>query len=389
MAVVTTTRSRARTRESDAPFAALPPLSPRQEALLRRWLASHAAERRWQTLLEEAGQDLLEWADDLLEALVAAGAATARESLVRGTWRVERVAWRDLPALQKSLGLRTADERQAARDGTRQQLAALAQEHPWLEAAVASCLRGALGAGILNARAELLQALATWHAEQRFGLRRNFAQHARQGTKDITPAEWKWLEAHVPLESVGIERLAFILWLGGTLSLETARGRIDAGAAGFCGLPMKALGDGTRVAAPPRCYWLIENRTSFERQAAQAEPGTCVAWLPGRPPDDWLAALGWLLDRAPAPARISCDPDPAGIEIALTAGALWQSRGLEWGPHRMAPEHWQDGPTLPLNAFDRGLLARQAARGALPEPLAQLRDALERLGCKAEQEAWL
>lgn len=389
MAIVTTARGRTRTRESDAPFAGLPPLSPRQEALLRRWLASHAAERRWQTLLDAAGQDLLDSTEALLECLVESGSAVARERLVRGTWQIERMEWRDLPAVQASRGIRTSDERRALRDDTRQRAATLADGLPWLQPAIANCLDTAKGADLLKARAELLHALASWHAEQRFGKRRDFALHARQGTKDITPSEWKWLEAHFALESLGIEKLAFILWLGGSLALATGKGHIDVGAAGFCGLPMSTLAGDTRVVDAPVRYWLIENRTSFERQVIRAEPGTCVVWLPGRPPDDWLGALGWLLDRAPAPARIACDPDPAGLDIALTAGAVWTARGLEWAPYRMEPALWQDGTTQPLNDFDRALLARLAARNDLPPPVARLRDALERLDRKAEQEAWL
>ncbi|WP_225977767.1 hypothetical protein [Paracidovorax avenae] len=183
MAIVTTARGRNRTRESDAPFAGLPPLSPRQETLLRRWLASHAAERRWQTLLDAAGQDLLDSTEALLECLVEAGAAVARERLVRGTWQIERMEWRDLRALQASRGIRTSDERRALRDDTRQQLATLADGLPWLQSAIDRCLGTTKSADLLKARAELLHALASWHAEQRFGKRRDFALHARQGTK--------------------------------------------------------------------------------------------------------------------------------------------------------------------------------------------------------------
>ncbi len=68
---------------------------------------------------------------------------------------------------------------------------------------------------------------------------------------------------------------------------------------------------------------------------------------------------------------------------------MWTARGLEWAPYRMEPALWQDGTTLPLNDFDRALLARLAARNDLPAPVAWLRDALERLDRKAEQEAWL
>ena len=356
---------------------------------MKRWLAAHAEERRWQTLLEEAGQDFLDCADGLLESLVNAGAVVAIEKLVRGTWTIERMAWRDLCTLQRSRGIHTADERQAAREETRQQLAALADVCPWIQPAIDNCQSRTLSTEVLKARMELLKALATWKSEQRFGMRRDFAQYARQGTKDITLAEWKWLETHVPLETLGIERLAFILWLGGSLTLKTASGHVDTGAMGFCGLPMQALLGDTRVLSVPQRYWLIENRTSFERQTAKVEQGTCVIWLPGRPPNEWLTALGWLLDKAPAPAHISCDPDPAGIEIAFTASALWESRRLPWSLHRMDPAHWQHGPTLPLTDFDRALLIRQASQGHLPPSLAQLRDTLERLNQKAEQEAWV
>lgn len=220
MAVVIRTQGRKRMRESDAPPALPLSLSSRQDILLRRWLASAAQQRRWQTLLEEAGRDLLDCSEGLLEALVTAGAATARESLVRGSWQVEGLVWRDLPALQKSLGIRTARERQAARDGIEQQLAALAEDCPWLQSAVASCLGPGRVQERLQARAELLKALAAWHAEQRFGKRRDFALYARLGTKDISPTEWKWLETHVALAAVGIEKLAFILWLGGSIALS-------------------------------------------------------------------------------------------------------------------------------------------------------------------------
>ncbi len=389
MTVITLLKGRQRTRESDAPFSRIERLNLRQEALLKRWLASHAQTRGWQTLLERAGLDLLDCAEGLLDILVEAGAATARERLVRGTWQIEGLAWRDLSALQQAFGIATEEERHAVRSDIRQRLAVLASDYPWLQPAVASCLDSSWSADLLKARAELLHALAAWHAEQRFGKRRDFALYARQLTKEITHAEWKWLETHVALQALGIEKLAFILWLGGSLSLQTGRGRVDAGAAGFCGLPMSSLMGETRILGAPERYWLIENRTSFERQAIEAQPGTCVVWLPGRPPEDWLGALGWLLDHAPAPAHISCDPDPAGLDIALTAGALWAARKLEWLPYRMEATIWQNGPTTPHNAFDRAVLARLARRDDLPAPMAELRDALERQGRKAEQEAWL
>ena len=355
---------------------------------MRRWLSSDAAERQWLSLLKQAGREQLELADELRELLLAAGAIRVKEQFSGGLWHPERVAWADVALLQQAVGLRSAVERAEARDETLASLQALQQTCAWAASAVQSCLKGSLPMATLQARTGLLQVLEQWQAEERFGTRQDFALRARNDTKGITPAEWKWLAEHVPLESFGIVRFSPLLWLGGTLSLQTPRGRIDAAAAGFCGVPVGVFGACTTVFGPRR-YWLIENRASFERQVVQPDTGTCVVWLPGQPPTSWLAAMAWLLDQAPAPAAISCDPDPAGIGIALTAGALWSERGLFWAPDRMAPDDWAQAVTSPLNAFDRALLARLQGRADMPPSLARLCEALIAGGRKAEQEGWV
>jgi len=144
-------------------------------------------------------------------------------------------------------------------------------------------------------------------------------------------------------------------------------------------------------AIPPQRYWLIENRASFERQAAQREPDVALIWLPGRPPGEWMLAVGALLDRAPASARISADPDPAGVEIALTAGSLWEQRGLTWEPHLMGVEQLRSTrQTLPLDAHhDPATLARLQDRPGVPKALRELCAHMAREQVKAEQEGWL
>lgn len=377
-----------RTRGTTTALAVLPDLSDRQEALLKRWLVRHTVEPRWQTLLEIAGRDHLDLADGLQQLLLENGALQVKEQYSARQWLVTHIVWTDLPALQAALGLRSAAERDAARDAALQATRALGQEHAWLLAAVQSCEQRGLPLGSLQARRELLDALVLWQQEQRFGMRQDFALHARGDTKAIGATEWDWLASHLPLQELGIARFAPALWLGGSLGLQTLAGRIDVGALGFCALPMPALQQ-ARVCMAPRRYWLIENRASFERQVAQAAAGDCLVWLPGQPPSDWLAAMGRLLDLAPAPGAISCDPDPAGIGIALRAGALWAGRGLAWAPERMAPADWAQGRTQALNAFDQGRLAQLEAQDALPAPLRTLCVALRRTGRKAEQEGWL
>lgn len=385
--ILQSTRNR-RTRGVHGAFAGLPPLRPAQEALLKRWVARHTAGPKWQTLLEIAGRDGLDLADELLLVLLDAGALHVREQFIARQWQVDRVVWADVPALQAALGLRSAAERDAARDTVQQALRTLGEAHPWALPAVQSCEQMGLPLATLQGRRELLDALVLWQLEQRFGMRRDFALHARGGTKAISAAEWDWLAAHLPLQDFGIARFAPLLWLGGSLGLHTLAGRIDVCALGFCALPMPALQQASVCAVPQR-YWLIENRASFERQVAQAGEGDCLVWLPGQPPTDWLEAMGRLLDLAPAPGAISCDPDPAGVSIALQAGALWSARGLAWAPERMALTDWAAARTSPLNAFDVARLSHLEARPDLPDALRQLCVDLRTVGRKAEQEGWI
>jgi hypothetical protein len=386
---IATARHR-RTRQAVAAFSAVPELRAAHRSLLARWLGADATERNWQSLLKLAGPSDVDRAEELLLLLMEAGVVAIKEEFKNGRWWAVRVVWRDLPGVQRALGLQPVAERREERQALLQQIAAVAEQHPWARSACESCLAASLATEKLRARAQLLQGLCTWQAEQRFGMRQDFSLWARAHTKAITGAEWEWLESHVALESFGIARFEPVLWLGGALTLQAHSGSIDMNALGFLGLPSKGFIAGqNHITRVPLRYWLVENRASFERCALRAEAGTCVIWLPGRPPGDWLAAVQWLISQAPAPADISCDPDPAGIEIALTAGQLWTERGLAWSSTHMAADHWQKGKTLPLNDYDRRVLSSLGARVDLPAEMAALRDFIAREGRKAEQEGWL
>jgi hypothetical protein len=133
---------------------------------------------------------------------------------------------------------------------------------------------------------------------------------------------------------------------------------------------------------------VIENRATFERQARQRESTQCVLWVPGRPSLAWLAAVARLLELAPAPARVSADADPAGIEIALSVGALWAPQGLHWQAHTMESRRLDECKTPPLNDYDRESLACSLSRD-LPSELRELALAMARAGKKAEHQGWL
>jgi hypothetical protein len=382
----------------------LPLLGADDAALLRRWVASDGARRGRAALLNDAGPSGIERAEALCERLLREGWIIRHERLAGGHWQWEAITWRELPRLQALLGASSPRQR------TEQRQVLIAQAAAWLQArrddAAATALDPdlldelvlalaqleadrALRLDLLAARLELLQAVAHWHDAGLQGVRRDFALRARGTTKALSESDWRWLEAAFDLERLRITRFAPVAWLAGDLELQWAGRQVHLGPLHCLGLPLADLRRADSAAAPGR-WWLIENRASFERQAQAREPGQALLWLPGRPSAAWLDALAHLLALAPAPAWISADADPAGVDIACTAGALWQARGLAWEPHRMGVAQWEaTTQRWPLNEHDRRLLATLLARPGLPPELRALCEAMQREGRKAEQEAWI
>lgn len=390
---VTATARGKRTRQASQPIGALPVLGTAQQALLRKWLKSDARERAWQSLLEAAGLEHLDVAESLLALLLQCGAVAVKEEFHSGHWRPWRVVWVDVEALQAHLGLPTSSQRAAHKTDLQAQLHTLAQQYPWLAAAAHSLLDATLPASTKADRCALLHALVQWQQGERQGLRQDFALLARGHTKGITGTEWDWLATTTPLEALGIGQFEPLLWLAGTLALRLGDAQGAHGMAlapwGFVGFPCRSFSVDLQVLQAPTAYWLVENRASFERQSARLTSGKCLVWLPGRPSQAWQAAMRILLALAPAPAYISCDPDPAGIQIAWTAGQLWTEANLSWQADRMAPGFWRDGRTLPLSNYDRRVLSELHMQADLPADLAELRDYIQMAGRKAEQEGWL
>jgi hypothetical protein len=379
---------RHRQRASDTPAVGLPPLSPAQAELLAAWARDHVQRRGIAKLRQLAGPPRLDQVEPLAMALLNAGWARLHERHEAGQWWLQHLEWTDLPRLQALLGLPTRAQQDQARTELDAQLAGLAADDPALLEAVQATLLGRLGAHRRAARLELLQGLARWRAEQRSGLQRDFALHARPHTKAISELEWAWLRGHFDLEAWGIEPLAHILWLAGAVRLQFGSHTIDLAGMPFVGLPQRHLATLT-AAGPVQRHWLVENRTSFERQAGRLAPGVLLAWLPGRPSRAWCEAWGQLLRAAPAPVDVSADADPAGVDIALAAGAVCTAQGVAWQPRAMEPQRLDSGRPLALNAYDRQALARLQREPGLPTMLAELVHAMTLRGVKHEQEAWL
>jgi hypothetical protein len=96
-----------------------------------------------------------------------------------------------------------------------------------------------------------------------------------------------------------------------------------------------------------------------------------------------------LLALAPAPAAIACDPDPAGVAIALQAGALWQTAGLDWHPWHMDIATLKSLPShSPLNAWDNARIA-QLTQSVLTDSLSALLAYMRDHNVKGEQEGIL
>lgn len=349
-------------------------------ALLADW-AKRSPRAKWKTLLTDAGHARVELAHALKDWLLAGGWIALEESRKAGRWEPVWVEFRDPAALLGALGL---DAARAARER-------------WLE------LRAHMAGGPLAAylpaldalpparaleRAALLDAIVRWRADGRHGTRRDFAQYARGATKAISAAEWQWLEGQLDLAAAGIERHAPTLYLRAPIALVTDGGEVDLHAArDVVGLTADTLRRTRSIRSRPACWRVIENRTSFERAARTLSDADAIVWVPGFAPTWWSEAMRRLIALAPAPAQIACDPDPAGIEIALAAGRLWTDAGLPWTPWRMNAAALRELPRRrPLTAHDRARLGALMSAD-LPPDLADLARWMDEHGEKGEQEA--
>jgi hypothetical protein len=353
--------------------------------LLREWLdGAPKTKRRWDTLIRLAGNARFTTAHDVLGALLGAGLVETDEAREQGQWKTRQVTFIDPAALRNALGM---PDTVALRAQLAQEIATTPDDVRlaplWHKLAALPPARGL-------ARCALLRKLDTWIAENRFGTRRDFALFARGGTKAVSSAEWLWLEALPDFTGFGIERHAPALWLRAPLTLCFGGKTIDLSAIpDMVGLSPATFDALNAIQGNIGCWRLVENRTSFERAARGHGGVDGVIWLPGFAPSWWKASVRRLLQYKPAPAEIACDPDPAGINIALDAGAVWQACGLAWSTWEMdARALRQLDVRSPLTNHDKVLLEQLSAR-ELPVPLRELANWMQAHGEKGEQEGYL
>lgn len=362
------------------------PLSERERGWLRDWARGDAAERSWELLRRQAGASALDALEPLAERLLEAGVWRLQQRFHQGRWWPQRIAWEDLTRLQAELGLRSVADRDAEAQALAERAAGLARD-PRFATAVAAW--AALRADLRLGRLPLLESLRDWLDQQRQGHEREFSLFARPDSKAVTTSEWAWLRECFDLSDCGIQGFAPVLWLAAEGQVQSAA-EFPLHAAQFLAWPVADVLRWTAWKPAPQRYWLIENRAPFEKLAAQRQPGDCLIWTAGRPGRRWLDALRQLLRLAPAPACISADADPAGIEIALEVSQPWQEAALPWQPVAMGAHELECAKRQPLSDFDHQLLRQQLEQAdRLGLTLHRLAQRMAELNGKAEQEAWL
>lgn len=376
-----------RRRFSETPPASLATIPTEWRELLEQWVRL-GGNSRWDTLIKKAGLDRKSSAETLLNWLLEHGWAFVNEERKHGDWWPYRVELREIKALRKQLGLPDVDEVAAQWQSLRASLKMYADN----DAPVLAALSALDAMPITRAitRASLVQSLLAWHADGRAGTYRDFSLHARGATKEISKTEWAWLEAHFDLAEFNIEQHTPLLLISANIILHTSLGDIHLSAMlDFAALTPATIKSIQSAHSNVTTWVLVENRTSFERVARSRKINEGVIWLPGYPPSWWKEAVMYLINIAPAPAKIACDPDPAGIAIAISATDLWMALGQEAETWKMGVEELQNLTNKRLlTEFDQkqliGLLTQD-----LPANLRHLAEYMLACGQKGEQEGYL
>lgn len=354
--------------------------------LLARWVR-RGGNSRWETLRNDAGVTNINLAESLREWLLREGWAVVVEQRQHNEWWPQSLELRNLPLLRSALGI--SDKAQDARrwQTAREELRSCCDDN----LAPALLALDELPAQRALARYDLVAALQRWQDMQKSGTRRDFALAARDDTKGVSDAEWNWLEQTLDLAEFRIERHTPLLLLAASLTLILPHGQLELSCSpDFAALTPATIQNVTSVSGSIRYWQLVENRTSFERVARQREHDVGVIWLPGFPPSWWYASVSRLLDLVPAPSHLACDPDPAGIAIALKATELWRERNLAWTPWKMSAT---DLAALRvrklLSESDALQLVALQQESALSAPFLGLIEWMLKHGEKGEQEGYL
>ncbi|UFS72756.1 DUF2399 domain-containing protein [Geomonas sp. RF6] len=349
--------------------------------LLRTWLKNEGGRRSWKSMLGAAGSRRVQDAFALFDALLKSGIVEVEEKRDGGPWQTVWVEFLALEETRQAVGLTNREEMRQLRDERLE----MPLENVRLEELQRSLLNFPPERGVR--RHGILCALDRWISAGQCGTRRDFSLFAVGDTKGISGAEWSWLESSLDLEGEGISRHTPALWLRAPLALEGVGGILDLQTVpDFLGLSPGTIKAVTSIEGHVPCWRILENRTVFERVARERGGVDGVLWVPGFAPSWWKESVARLLALSPAPVLVACDPDPAGLEIALDIGALCTAANVAWDPWRMDPAALDALATKkPLSPDDLLRLNRLLAL-PLPPPLHELALCMQEKGEKGEQE---
>lgn len=378
---VSTLRGRRRRKGSQVQLDQLALWPSSWRDLLKEWLRQGGARKKWAKLLSVAGGDRVQDALQVMDALLRAGLIEVEELRERSRWQPLWVEFLDLELIREFVGFTNRNKMQELRTE---------QGEVGLQSPAVAPLAESLDELPMERairRHEILVALDHWISEGYSGTRRDFALFAQGDTKAITSAEWSWIDETLPLESIGITQHTPSIWLRAPVSVNFGEGSLDLRCVPDCiGLSPQTVDNAIQVDGQVECWRILENRTVFEKVARQRGCADGVLWVPGFAPSWWRQGVAKLLRLCPAPALIACDPDPAGIDIALSVGKIWSEEKVSWEPWCMDAEVLSAlRKKKALNAYDTNRLQHLIAQ-RLPEQLERLACWMLENGEKGEQE---
>lgn len=376
-----------RRRYADVAPVSLATIPTEWRELLAQWLRL-GGNSRWETLLKKAGLAKKISAETLLDWLLSNGWAVVDEERKHGDWWPYRVELRALKALRNQLGLPDMDDIATQWQSLRAELQVNAEGNVSLLATLSALDAMPISRAI--SRATLVRSLLAWGTDKRVGTYRDFSLFARAATKELSQAEWVWLDAHFDLAEFNIEQHTPLLCISANIILRTHLGEIHLSAMpDFAALTPATVRSIQSAEGEISAWILVENPTSFERVARNKQAHEGVIWLPGYPPSWWKEVVAHLIKVLPAPAKIACDPDPAGIAIALSAIALWRAVGQVAVAWKMGEEELKNlANKKSLSDFDQQQLAGLLKQD-LPVELKTLADYMLISQQKGEQEGYL
>jgi hypothetical protein len=364
--------------------ASLAVLAEDQKELIRGWVKVASSRRKWQNLLAASGYANVLLAEELLKILLEAGWVEIEEHRTPRGWEPVWVAFRAYEELREHLGLSNRDKERAQADN-------LPGDFSTDALRIAAAQLDTLPAATKIKRHELLCGMESWLQEGLQGTRRDFSLFVRGRTKDITAAEWDWLESQLDLASFGVSAHTPLVRLKIPGALVFPEGQVDLRMLpGAVALTKGQITRATAFAGEISCWKVVENLTSFERVVASSDETEGVIWVPGFAPSWWVLTVAHLVAMTKAPGRVACDPDPAGLLIASQVGEIWERQNVAWEPWYMDPSDFEGkGTLIPMTDRDLGLL-RSFGQSKHKHPfLVALAQWLEGKKMKLEQESFV